>query len=357
MEFRAGLIGVLLLVGTAWAQPTGVEPPEPGTDGFDWMQYKNGEWLKGELRDLQDDDMEFESDEFATHSLDFDDVHRYVSGGDNTVGLIDGSSVTGRVRIEGDVVRVVTSDGIETFRRDQVRSIVTGRKARGAFWSGKLSFGTDFVRGNVDQTDISTYARLERRTIGSRLSFEFNSAFAEVGGTTTEDNQRLLTRFDVYRTERLFFRVPELELYRDQFQNIDLRATPTISAGYTLADNGDLEWSVTSGVGYRYTRFRDVEPGASREDSQFVAIFGTDAEWEATSRIDLGVSFSLTMPVPDADEYTFRATTYAEVDLWKDFDLDVRLTWDRVNAPASESDGALPEEDEFRLYIGIGYEF
>ncbi|MEM7754070.1 MAG: DUF481 domain-containing protein [Planctomycetota bacterium] len=338
-------------------QPAPGAPPEPGDDRFDWMQHANGEWLKGELRDLQDDDFEFESDEFDDQSLDFDDVYRYISGGDQTVGLVDGRSVSGRVRVEGDAVNVVTPDGVLTFDRRDVRSIVTGRQGRNAFWSGKLSFGTDFVRGNVDQTDVSTYARLVRRTVSSKLSFEFNAAFAEVGGSTTEDNQRLLGRFDVYRTERLFFRVPEIELYRDQFQNIELRATPTVSAGYTLADDGDFEWSITSGVGYRYTRFREVPAGATEEDSQFVAIFGTDAEWDATSRIDLGASFSITMPVPEANEYTFRATTYAEIDLWRDFDLDVRFTWDRVNSPERNSDGSLPEEDEFRLFIGVGYEF
>lgn len=344
----------LWLCGGAFAQS---EPPEPGSDGFDWMQYQNGEWLKGELRDLQDDDLEFESDEFDTYTLDFDEVYRYISGEDNTVGLIDGTSVVGRVRIEGDLVRIVTPNGVETFDRGEVRSIVTGRRARGAFWSGKLSFGTDFVRGNVDETDVSTYARVTRRTIDTRLSLELTGAFSEVDGTTTADNQRLLGRYDVFQTDRLFYRVPELELYRDQFQNIDLRATPTVSAGYTLADTDDVEWSVTGGVGYRYTRFREVQAGASKEDSQFVFIFGTEYAWEATSRIDVGLSYSLTMPVPEADAFTFRATVFSEIDLWKDFDLDVRFTWDRVNSPVIEADGSRPEEDEYRLFVGIGYEF
>ena len=338
-------------------QPDDSAPPEPGSEGFDWMQHVNGEWLKGELKDVQDEDFEFESDEFDTHKLDINDIYRFVSNGEMRVGFYDGTEVVGRVRIEGDKVHVVTSEGIETYEKSNVRSIVTGRSIGGAYWSGKLSFGTEFLRGNVDQTDVSTYIRIGRRTVTTRAVLEFTGAFSEVNGETTEDNQRFLGRYDIYKDARVFFRVPELEVYRDQFQNIEIRVTPTVSAGYTLIDRGDLEGHATIGSGLRYTQFRDVQPGEESDDTQYVFIYGTDVEWEATPRIDVGASFSLTMPVPEADDYTFRTVAYTEIDLWKDFDLDVRFTWDRVNSPAANADGSTPEEDEYRLYVGIGYEF
>jgi len=351
-------VGVVVTLGVAaGAQPAPGEPPEPRSPGFDWMQHANGEWLKGELQDLQDDDFEFESDEFDTYTIDFDDVYRFVSDGDLRVGFYDGREVVGRVRVEGDSVLVVTDTGIEEFEKKDVRSIVVGGKAGGAFWSGKLSFGTEFLRGNVDRTDVSTYIAAERRTVDTRLTLEFTGNFSEVDGEVTESNQRSLARFDLYRTERLFFRVPELELFSDEFQNIALRVTPTISAGYTLVDDGDVEWLVTGGVGYRYTRFSESAPGEPNEDNQVVTIFSTDVEWEATSRIDVGAAFSISMPVPETDDFAFRAVTYAEVDLWRDFDLDVRFTWDRVNSPSRNSDGTAPDADEFRLFVGLGYEF
>ena len=45
-----------------------------GSCDFDWVQFKNGEWLKGEIKDLQDDSFTFDSDEMDELSLDFDDV-------------------------------------------------------------------------------------------------------------------------------------------------------------------------------------------------------------------------------------------------------------------------------------------
>lgn len=48
-------------------------PPQPGTGDFDWIQFKNGEWLKGEIEELQDEDFSFESDELDTLQIDWKD--------------------------------------------------------------------------------------------------------------------------------------------------------------------------------------------------------------------------------------------------------------------------------------------
>ncbi len=78
--------GFTLMIGVAaLGQDGGTEPasdpaapeseaPEPLSGDFDWVQFKNGEWLKGEIKDLQDDSFTFDSDEMDELSLDFDDV-------------------------------------------------------------------------------------------------------------------------------------------------------------------------------------------------------------------------------------------------------------------------------------------
>ena len=43
-----------------------------GSIDFDWIMHVDGEWLKGELKYLRDDELEFESDELDT--LDFDNM-------------------------------------------------------------------------------------------------------------------------------------------------------------------------------------------------------------------------------------------------------------------------------------------
>jgi len=45
------------------------------------------------------------------------------------------------------------------------------------------------------------------------------------------------------------------------------------------------------------------------------------------------------------------------IDLVGDFDLDIGFVWDRVNQPAPGPDGTIPEKDDFRTTVGLGYSF
>lgn len=45
------------------------------------------------------------------------------------------------------------------------------------------------------------------------------------------------------------------------------------------------------------------------------------------------------------------------VDLVGDLDLDIAFVWDRVNRPAADSGGDVPEKDDYRTTIGLGWSF
>ena len=77
-------------------------PPQPGTGDFDWIQLRNGEWLKGQIKDLQDESLSFESDQLDSLKLDWDDIHTVYSQRQHTCVFEDNSSVLGRIRIVGD---------------------------------------------------------------------------------------------------------------------------------------------------------------------------------------------------------------------------------------------------------------
>ena len=46
--------------------------------GFDWIQLTNGEWLKGDLKVLYNDSLEFDSDELDLLTFDWEDVHQVI---------------------------------------------------------------------------------------------------------------------------------------------------------------------------------------------------------------------------------------------------------------------------------------
>ncbi len=332
-------------------------PPEPRTGELDWVQLANGEWFRGEIDDLLDDDFEFESDELDTLSLDWADVHLLFSDRVNTVVLRDRSTVEGRLRIEGDEVRVLTPEGEVTYARDELRGIIPGEQTEANYWSGGLSAGLTLRSGNVDQVDATWSLSLERRDALSRLTLDYDGAYSEVDGDRTADNHRGLVNYDSYLTERLFLRPIRVEYYRDEFQNIDHRLTPGAGAGYDVINEGDWDWTVFGGAGWQFTEFVEAPPGEPSSEDFVVATAGTRVEWEVNAKVDAGLEFDITVPVEDADSFSSRTKLYTEVELASDLDLEVQFIWDRVNDPEPLADGTMPESDELRLFVGVGWDF
>src|SRR6185369_5914014 len=49
-------------------------PPPAGEESFDWIQLKSGEWLKGKIKSLQDEKLEFDSEELNLLTFDWKDI-------------------------------------------------------------------------------------------------------------------------------------------------------------------------------------------------------------------------------------------------------------------------------------------
>jgi len=330
--------------------------PVPRSDDFDWLQFKNGEWLKGEIKDLQDKSLSFESDQLDTMQLDWDDVQALYSSKRNTLLFKDKTSAEGTIRIEGDQVFVKTAAGEQSYARDNLRSIIPGRQTEWNYWSAKLSLGATVRRGNVNQSDVSAFLRIERRSPANRSRLDYNGVYGSVDGEETANNHRALLTHDVYLTPRLYVRPLSFEFYRDKFQNIEYRLTPAAGLGYDIIDRSGLEWSVNAGAGYQHTEFWEVAPGEPGSDGTAAFLAGTDFEWEATSKIDVGFLYHITVAAPETQNFNHHAEAYVSFDLWNDLDFDVRLTWDRVNNPIPGADGTTPKPDDVRLFVGLGWE-
>ena len=70
----------------------------PPPDEYDWVQLNSGEWLKGELQSLYDDELVFDSDNLGVLRLDWEDVVRFRGHGVHAVGL-GGSEIRARLSI------------------------------------------------------------------------------------------------------------------------------------------------------------------------------------------------------------------------------------------------------------------
>ena len=125
----------------------------------------SGEWLKGEMKRMRDDNLEFDSDKLDMQNIDFADVTHVHSPVVNTYVFDDRISATGLAVITPDKVIVETDEGTKMFPRSELESIVAGGEREKDWWSMKLRFGLTLNKGNTDQLtyDINFNTRREDR--------------------------------------------------------------------------------------------------------------------------------------------------------------------------------------------------
>ncbi|MFC1766487.1 YdiY family protein, partial [Planctomycetota bacterium] len=359
MVFIHRLLLIVILASTAasGADFPVKDPPEPMSDRFTWMQHKNGEWLKGEIEDLQDDTLVFESDEFDTFTLDWEDIYLLYSPTKCTCMFMDESTVEGSLRIVGEQVIVLTDQGEKHYPRSELRAIIPGELRERNFWSMKWSLGFTARRGNTEQSDLANFLFIQRRSPRARTQFDITGSYSTVDSKETTNNQNAFLRHDAFVTRKLYARIPSLQFYRDKFQNIEHRITPGAGVGYQVVNRSGLDWNVGVGGGYQFTRYNGVENDQDNSDETAVVLANTNFSMDLTKKVELGLSYNMSLGISGRRSNDHHMLLSFAFDIWKDLELDVSLTWDHIGNPQPRADGSVPKRDDLRTFVGIGWNF
>ena len=133
-------------------------------------------------------------------------------------------------------------------------------------WSGKANVGFSLQSGNNSQTTVNTSAELARRTPNTTLLMDYLGNYSQVNNVQNANNDRVNLTYDIRLNHDWFVRPVQFECYHDPLANISYRLTGGVGAGYYIFDRNDLEWTVSAGPGFQYTRFDTVEPGQPDTD-------------------------------------------------------------------------------------------
>jgi len=349
---------IILAAGPALAEEgeKGWQPPPPMPDEWDWIQLTSGEWLKGEIIAMYDEDLEFDSDELDEMTLDWGDIQEIRSGGTMQVGFLHEVIATGKLFLDGDTVRVM-GDEDQTFPRSDLLTITAGAPKEINYWAGKVTLGANIREGNTEQVEFSTKANIKRRTPKSRMNFDYLGNFNRTFGEVATDNQRANAGWDKYFSKRFFWTPVYGEYYRDPFQNIASRWTLGMGVGYSLIDTSKIDWEINGGLAYQTTQFDDVLEGESDSADTPALVFATVYDHEITKDIDFIFDYRFFIVNEESGSYTHHMLTGLEFELTSLLDFDITLVWDRIQDPREASDGIFPEQDDFRLTFGLGIDF
>ncbi len=343
---------------SSWARF--VPPPD---SRYDWLQLDSDEWLKGHLKSLYNYKVEFDSDELNLQTFDWKDVKRLRTAAPRSVRVEmtryswHPLTVIGRIEMADDTVIIVSGDRRQRYRRDQIVSIGTIGEREREYWSGKLSLGANLRAGNADVVDISLITNAKRQDADSRFVADYVGNYSQTRGEINTNSHRLNGHYDRFKSSRFFWRVLNGEYYRDVPKNIEHQISLGTAFGYDLIRNGKTEWELSGGVGASYKQYVSVEAGDSREETSPSLRLGTLYDTSFSKDTDFLINFSFQLLDKASGTYTHHFISTLSSEILPDLDLDLSLIWDRVQDPRPDAEGIIPQQDDYQLVVGIGYEF
>ena len=329
----------------------------PKAEKYDWVQTKSGEWFKGEIKTLYRDELLFDSDEIGLHTFDFEDIAQIKSY--QVIGVnIDGVAIfEGIIRYKDEKITIIQGDKKYTYPYNQVVSLAPEGENEISHWSAKITASLDIRTGNSDQQDFSAKANIARLTSIDRLVFDYLGRSSEKNGEETSNDHRLNQKYDRFITRKFFWTPFFSELYKDKFKNINLQATGGVGIGYIITDTKDIEWDVSGGPAYIYTRYEEVEDSESKSSASPAFELSTKFKYDMTKTTDLIYSYKLTFTDSAAGTYKHHMLLTLENELTDWLDLDITYVWDYIQDPEKDGNGNVPIQDDTQLLIGLSVEF
>jgi len=338
------------------------KPWLPAAKNYDWVQLTSGEWLKGEIKSMYNDSLDFDSDKLDMQTIDWEDVKYLVSYRPSNVNVEGYEPVTGNLQITEDKVTITDGEEAREFKRSDLISLAPSGDRELDLWSAKFSLGLNFRAGNTDQVDYNAKLNISRITARSRFLLDYIGNISKTRDsedvlTETINNHRINASTSRYATRYFYYTPLFMEYYRDPFQNIDQRVSAGVGIGYTIFDIPEFEWNVNGGPAYVSTKYISVQPGEEQKVDSGAVVLATDMDYEITSTLDFIFGYRIQAVRPEAGGYTHHMVATFESEIIGNLDLDVSMIWDRISQPATDADGNTPEPDDYRLTIGVSYEY
>ena len=173
-------------------------------DTYDWLRLTSGEWLKGELKRMREDDIEFDSDKLDLLEFDWEKVDQLHSPRVNTY-VFDGKvDVVGRGVVTKDQVLVETAEGVQSYPRSTLLSIVQGEPRERNWWSTRLSAGFSGSAGNTSQGQFNGHWDLRRADQRTRSDLSYDGTFGFANDVHTVNRHVGTLDVKLYISRRFF---------------------------------------------------------------------------------------------------------------------------------------------------------
>jgi len=333
----------------------------PSAVDYDWVQLTSNEWLKGEIKGMYKDSLEFDSDKLDLLDIDWEDVKILRSYRVNYINIEGVGATAGILEVTDDRLEVINDYENQTYDRANLISFAPAGNREIDLWSVKFTLSLDLKQGNTDKLDYTARANIKRRASTTQFLLDYIGNITKTGRVDEElvetiNNHRVTASYDYYKTRHFFYTPAFGELYRNPFTNTELRSSIGAGLGYTVIDNGWSELSVAAGPAYIKTEFVSVAEGGDNPVSTIAAVLRTNYDIELTKALDFIAKYNIQYGNEKSGGYTHHIILTLEHDLSL-LDLDISFIWDRTSYQTTDANGNTPVPNDYRLTFGLSFTY
>ena len=322
-------------------------------DTHDWLRLTSGEWLKGTLKRMRDDEIEFDSDKLNLVKFDLEKVDQLHCPRINTYVFEDKVDVVGRAVVTKDKVLVETIDGVKSYPRTELLSIVDGEPRELNWWYSKLGIGFSANAGNTNQGSLTMSFELGREDYRTRSTLRYDGTIGYANGEANVNRHIGTAEVSLHLSHRWYFTPGAAQLLNDRFQNIHFRATPGAGAGVHVFDTKKVEWDLESGLGYQYIRFLSTAAGFENPQNDAFISFGTYAEFEFVKDVELELEWRTNLVYTHIGNTNHTGRAKFSVEITDIFDFETSFIFLRTEDPPPRADGTVPESNDYQLIVSV----
>jgi hypothetical protein len=277
----------------------------------DHVVLSNGDTVTGTIIKKDGDKLTIKSELMGEVTMPWSAVKSITSDSELFVQMQSGEIVKGKLATSGDRLQVATGTETKSEPIDQIAAVRDAGEER-AFermrhphlldlWIGNFDLGLALARGNARTDTFTTAFTLLRVTRNDKFSATFNQIYGTARAnnltSTIASAIRSGWRYDRNIASRTFVTVMN-DYEHDRFQNLNLRFTGGLGAGYNAIKRENLHLDVDAGVNYNRENFID---GLHRNSAE--ANFGDALTYKISKGTSLTQAFRMFNNLSDTGNY------------------------------------------------------
>ena len=322
-------------------------------DTKDWLRLTSGEWLRGDLNWMRNGDFEFDGDKTDLMRKGWSNVDQLHSPQVKTYVFRGRVDAMGRAMITKDEVIVITDDGIRTFPRSELLSILKGGARERDWWVFEVGAGFTGAFGNSNQGSLTADFGLGRHDQRTSTVLLYEGTFGAANKEVNVNRHLGQVGLTLFVSDRFYVVPAAAAFFHDRFANIKFRATPAVLGGVEIFDTSKVEWDFECGLGYQFLRAIGSLPNVPNPQNDGFVPLRTIWEFEITDDIELDLAWQSNIVFTTIGNTNHFGEATFTVEVTDIFNVNTEFEYFRTERPLPKEDGTVPGSNDFQLVFGF----